>query len=82
MLPEDHLRPFLGPLGPFPGLFARIGIVMAGMILLLAAVLVNLKLHAGVEISRLAIEISFGVVLATAVAAGLLWHWRTGFTDD
>ena len=82
MLPEDHIRPFLGPLGPFPGLFARIGIVMAGLLLLLVAVLVNLKLHAGLEISRLTIAISFYTILASAIAVGLFWHWRTGFRDD
>ena len=56
------------------GLIWRVQIVMCVAMLILAAVLVNLKVHFGVFISAQIISISVGFAFILALIIAIFWH--------
>jgi hypothetical protein len=75
VLPDDYI-------GSIWGLLSRFRYTMAGLLFVTVVLGINLKLHAGMEISTAMIQIAFAIDLLLAIAGAIFWHSRSGQDDS
>ena len=75
MLPEDYI-------GSIWGLISRFRYTMAGLLFVTVVLGVNLKLHAGLEISMDMIQLAFAIDFLLAIVGAIFWHSRSTQDDS